>query len=126
MQFWLHVTTNFTANYDGKDNSVVGNSSNGDIVALTRIDASTTRAVNKKGGKITFTQTFVVSSDAKTRTMTGTGTYALGQTVNRVRSGTSSRDTQPGRTRFAPSSGSRRGAAVLLEQPVLQRAEEVD
>jgi hypothetical protein len=40
--------------------------------------------VNKKGGKITFTQTFVVSSDGKTRTITGTGTNALGQTVNRV------------------------------------------
>ena len=33
----------FTANYDGKDNPVTGNSPYGDSVALTRVDARTTQ-----------------------------------------------------------------------------------
>ena len=74
----------FTANYDGKDNPISGNSPDGDMVALTRINATTTKAVNKKSGKMTTTATFVVSSDAKMRTNTATGTNALGRTVNRV------------------------------------------
>jgi hypothetical protein len=74
----------FNANYDGKDNPVVGDSTNGDMVSLTRINATTTKQVYKKAGKSTVTQTFVVSSDGKTRTITATGTNALGQTVNSV------------------------------------------
>jgi hypothetical protein len=74
----------FTANYDGKDSPVVGNSANGDVVALTRVDRNTTKLVNKKGGKITTTQTAVVSSDGKTRTLTTTGMNPQGQTVNNV------------------------------------------
>jgi len=74
----------FSANYDGRDNSVVGNSPQGDMVARTRINATTTKTVNKKGGKITVTQTAVISSDGKTRTITATGTDALGHTVNHV------------------------------------------
>ena len=73
-----------TANYDGKDNPLVGNSPNGDTVARTRINATTTKTVNKKGGKITTTNTTVVSSDGKTLTITTTGMNALGQTVNSV------------------------------------------
>jgi hypothetical protein len=73
-----------TANYDGKENPVRGNNPNGDMVACTRINATTTRAVSKKGGKVTVTQTFVVSSDGKTWTDTTTGTNTLGQTVNIV------------------------------------------
>lgn len=73
-----------TASYDGKDNPIVGNSPNGDTIARTRIDATTTKTVNKKGGKITTTSTNIVSSDGKTRTLTTTGTNALGQTVNSV------------------------------------------
>jgi hypothetical protein len=74
----------FTGNYDGKDNPVTGNSANGDMIARTRINATTTKQVNKKGGKITVTQTIVMSSVGKTRTLTGTGTNALGQTVHNV------------------------------------------
>jgi len=74
----------YTANYDGKDNPVTGNSQNGDVVALTRIDANTTKTVNKKGGKITVTQTSVVSADGNRRTTTSTGTNALEQSVNSV------------------------------------------
>jgi hypothetical protein len=74
----------FSVNYDGKDNPVVGNSPNGDMVARTRVNATTTKQVNKKSGKITVTQTAVVSGDGKTLTISGTGTNALGQTVNNV------------------------------------------
>jgi hypothetical protein len=74
----------FTASYDGKDVSIMGNSRNGDMVALTRVDANTFRAVYKKGGKTTLTQTTVFSADGKTRTVTSKGTNALGQTIDSV------------------------------------------
>jgi hypothetical protein len=74
----------FTANYDGKDNPVTGNSPYGDVVALTRIDANTTRIISKRGGKITVTQTIVVSPDGKTRTTTTKGMDAKGQTVDTI------------------------------------------
>ena len=72
----------FTANYDGKGNRVTGNSPYGDVVALTRVGATTVKLVNKKGGKVTATQTSVVSSDGKMRTVTTKGTDAQGQTVD--------------------------------------------
>jgi hypothetical protein len=71
----------FTANYDGKDNPVTGNSPWGDVVALTQVDAKTVRTVNKKDGKVLSTQMSVVSNDGKTRTVTTKGTNALGQTI---------------------------------------------
>jgi hypothetical protein len=40
------------------------------MIARTRVDASTVKAVNKKGGKVTTTNTSVVSSDGKIRTVT--------------------------------------------------------
>jgi hypothetical protein len=79
MRHWEYIT-----NYDGKDNPVTGNAVQGDMVARTRINATTTKTVWKKGGKITVTQTSVVSGDGKTRTVTGTGTNALGQPMNNV------------------------------------------
>ena len=74
----------FTANYDGKDNPVTGNNPYGDTVALTRVDAKTTRITNKQAGKVTVTQTIVVSDDGKTRTTTTKGTNAKGQPVDAV------------------------------------------
>jgi hypothetical protein len=74
----------YTANYDGKDVPVAGNSPYGDMTARTRIDAATTKAVNKKGGKVTTTQTSVISSDGKTRTVTTKGTNVLGQATDNV------------------------------------------
>jgi hypothetical protein len=74
----------FTANYDGKDNPVTGNSPYGDATAFTRIDAKTTRIIVKQGGKVTVTQTIVVSDDGQTRTVTTTGTDAKGQTVDTI------------------------------------------
>ena len=74
----------FTANYDGKDNRVTGNSPYGEVVALTRVDPTTVRILNKKNGKVTATQTSVVSKDGKMRTVTTKGTDALGKTVDTV------------------------------------------
>lgn len=74
----------FTANYDGKDNPVTGNSPYGETTALTRVDARTTRIVNKQGGKVTTNQTIAVSSDGKTRTVTTKGTDPKGQPLDTV------------------------------------------
>jgi hypothetical protein len=74
----------FTAGYDGKDTPVVGDNPDADTVARTRVNASTVRTVQKKGGKVTTTQTSAVSKDGKTRTVTTEGVNAKGQKVNNV------------------------------------------
>lgn len=74
----------FTANYDGKDNPITGNSPYGDTVALTRVDARTIRMQGKLAGKPTVTQTIVVSNDGKTRTTTTKGTNTKGEPVDAV------------------------------------------
>jgi hypothetical protein len=73
----------FTANYDGKDVPVVGNP-NADTQARTRVNATTTKLVNKKDGKILSTATLVVSADGKTLTITTTGKDAKGQNIDSV------------------------------------------
>jgi len=74
----------YTANYDGKDNPITGNCQYGDVAAVTRVDANTTKNIYKMGGKVTVTQVAVVSGDGKMETITSTGTNALGQSVNTV------------------------------------------
>ena len=73
----------YAANYDGKDNPVVGNP-NGDMAARTRVNATTTRLVNKMGGKILSNVTLVESSDGKTLTITTKGVDAQGRNVDSV------------------------------------------
>lgn len=70
--------------YDGKDNPITGNCQYGDIVALARVDVNTTTSTYKMGGKVTMTQTFVMSNDENILTVTGTSKNAEGQTVNSV------------------------------------------
>lgn len=74
----------FTANYDGKDTPVVGNSPYGDTVALTRVNARTTRIVGKYKGKPSTTHLIVVSADGKTRTTTAKGIDTTGKPVDAV------------------------------------------
>ena len=74
----------YTMVYDGKDNPQTGNSTNGDTVAATRVDANTVTFVYKKNGKVTVTTTNVASADGKTYTITSKGTNTLGQTINNV------------------------------------------
>lgn len=73
----------YTANYDGKDMPVVGNP-NADTAARTRVNATTTKVVTKKGGKVLLTQTLVTSADGKTMTITSTGTDAAGKNADSV------------------------------------------
>jgi len=74
----------FTANYDGKDSPITGNSPWGDTIALTRVDANTTKSVYKKNGKVTINQTTVVAADGKSRTVTSKGTNAAGKAIDNV------------------------------------------
>jgi hypothetical protein len=71
----------FTANYDGKDYPVTGNSPYGNAVALTRVDAKTIRLTSKQAGKVTTISTIVVAEDGKTRTTAIKGTDVKGQPV---------------------------------------------
>ena len=77
----VHYT--YSANFDGKDVPVVGNP-NGDTAARTRMDATTTQLVNKKGGEIVSTATLVDSADGKTLTITTTGKDGKGQKIDNV------------------------------------------
>ena len=74
----------FTASYDGKDSPVTGNNPELDTVARTRTNPTTVQTIAKKGGKVTTTQSSVVSTDGKTRTVTTKGVNASGQQVNNV------------------------------------------
>jgi hypothetical protein len=51
---------------------------------LKRVDANTTEATLKKGGKVIQTTKAVVSNNRKVRTLTTTGTNAKGEKVNNV------------------------------------------
>jgi hypothetical protein len=73
----------YTANYDGKDVPVVGNP-NADAAARTRVNATTTKLVNKKGGNILSTATLALSADGKTLTITTTGKDPKGQNIDSV------------------------------------------
>jgi hypothetical protein len=72
----------FTADYDGKDVPVTGNSPYGNTANLTRVDAKTVRITSKQDGKVTTTSTIVVSADGKTRTSTTKGKNPKGETVD--------------------------------------------
>ena len=74
----------FSGKYDGKDNPVTGDNPYGNTVALTRIDAKTTRLTFKQDGKATANVTIVLSADGKTRTSTAKGKDAKGQPVDTV------------------------------------------
>lgn len=61
-----------TANYDGKEYPVKGNP-NADTVSIKNVDAMTSESTFKKDGKVTATNTRVLSSDGKTLTVTSKG-----------------------------------------------------
>jgi hypothetical protein len=73
----------FSLKADGKDYPVTG-LPYADTMTLKRIDANTTEAVAKKGGKVTVTTRSVVSQDAKTRTSTQTEKNEQGQDVKNI------------------------------------------
>lgn len=73
----------YVANYDGKDVPVVGNP-NADMAARTRVDATTTKLVNKRSGKTLSDVTIVGSGDGKMLTITTKGTDAQGVNIDSV------------------------------------------
>jgi hypothetical protein len=78
------TTTQYTANFDGKDSPLTGSQFGADMVSLKRIDARTTERTDKKGDKVVQVLTRVVSQDGKTMTVTTKGANSQGQAVNNV------------------------------------------
>jgi hypothetical protein len=75
------VKFTFTANYDGKEYPVTGNSA-WDTISLKQIDANNVTVVlTKKGTKYHMTDRLVVSPDARTLTLTRNGTDTDGKAV---------------------------------------------
>jgi hypothetical protein len=70
-------------NYDGKENAVTGNP-NADMVTFKVVNDRTSVSTFKKGGKITATNTRVLSADGKTLTVTSKGTTVDGKPRNDV------------------------------------------
>ena len=70
----------WTGKFDAKDYLLVG-----DPAATTRsykkIDDHTSEFSNKKNGKVTLRGRIVISSDGKSRTVTGAGTAANGEKI---------------------------------------------
>ena len=74
----------YTAGFDGKDNPITGTNPYGDTASRKRINATTVETTMKKGGKVTTTNTLVLSNDGKTLTVTVKGTDPQGKPVNNV------------------------------------------
>lgn len=72
-----------TANYDGKEYPVKGNPG-AETVSFKRIDATSAESTFKKGGKVTATNTRVLSADGKTLTVTSKGVTEDGKPRNDV------------------------------------------
>ena len=77
------TTTEYTANFDGKDYPLTG-SQIADTVSLKRIDARTTERTDKKGGTVAQTIRRVVSADGKMMNVTVKGKNAQGQEMSNV------------------------------------------
>ncbi len=71
----------WTGKFDGKDYPLTGDPT-ADTRAYKRINAHTLALTNKKGGKVTATGRIVVSADGKTRTVTTSGTDAMGKKIS--------------------------------------------
>ena len=80
------ISYGYTTNLDGKDVPYSGREPNGaEAVAITRVDANTRTAVQKKAGKTLYTTTGVVSKDGKVLTITSKGMNSDGQPISITR-----------------------------------------
>jgi hypothetical protein len=80
------ISYGYTTNLDGKDVPYSGREPNGaDTLAVTRVDANTRTAIQKKAGKTLYTTRGVVSKDGKVLTITSTGMNAQGQPISVTR-----------------------------------------
>ena len=77
------TATEYTANYDGKDNPLKG-SPVADTVSLRRIDALTTERTDKKAGKVVQTLKRVIAKDGKSFTVAVKGVSPKGDPVNNM------------------------------------------
>ena len=75
--------TEWMGKYDGKDYAVTGDSTS-DMRSVTKIDDHTLTFTVKKGAKVLFTGTIVLSADGKTRTVTTEGTDSSGKKVTAI------------------------------------------
>jgi hypothetical protein len=71
----------WTGKFDGKDYPVTGDP-NSDMRSYTKIDDHTLGLNIKKSGKITISGRIVVSPDGKSRTVTTSGTDAMGKKIS--------------------------------------------
>jgi len=71
----------WTGKFDGKDYPLTGDPMS-DTRSYKMIDAHTTELTNKKGGKVTLSGRVVVSADGKSRTLTVSGTDAMGKKMS--------------------------------------------
>jgi hypothetical protein len=67
----------WTGKFDGKDYPLSGDST-ADTRSYKQVDDRTTELTNKKDGKVTATGRIVISADGKSRTVTVSGTDAMG------------------------------------------------
>jgi hypothetical protein len=74
------VRSEWTGKFDGKDYPVTGDPTS-DARSYKQIGARTLEMAIKKDGKVTATGRIVVSADGKTRTVTLSGTNAMGKKV---------------------------------------------
>jgi hypothetical protein len=74
------TSTDFSANFDGKDYPVKGNP-DWDAISVRRVDSHTLEFARKRAGKPVQTATSVVSKDGKIRTINTTGVNAAGQKI---------------------------------------------
>jgi len=72
--------TEWTGKFDGKDYPVTGDPSS-DSRAVKQIDDHNYDLTVKKGGKVTMTGKAVIAADGKSRTVTVSGTDAMGKKV---------------------------------------------
>jgi len=77
------IATEYTANYDGKDSPVTGETDY-DAVSLKRVSPLSATITRKKNGKVVETVTRVVSADGNMLKVTVKGTNAKGQSVHDV------------------------------------------
>jgi len=70
--------TEWMGKYDGKDYPVTGDSSS-DARSVKKIDEHTLAFTVKKGGKVLFTGSIVLSADGKSRTVITEGTDSSGK-----------------------------------------------
>jgi len=81
--FGTKIDTTYTATFDGKPVTISGSGLPYDTVAVTQVNANTTKDVrSKNGGKYKGTGEFKVSKHGKTATLTTKGTNAEGKPFN--------------------------------------------